>query len=105
MIDYGKPKNLLSQLPGKGRSIEITFKEVILEAIEKLEAIDGIEKVLENKAGTDFSLFTELNIKKLTEEVEKIFGGFVIQQIKQTDAKMEQFFRYKAMEVPTIEKF
>ncbi|MHA1105200.1 MAG: prenyltransferase/squalene oxidase repeat-containing protein, partial [Promethearchaeota archaeon] len=105
MIDYGKPKNLLSQLPGKGRSIEITFKEVIQEAIEKLEAIDGIDKALENKAGTDFSLFTELNIKKLTEEVEKTFGGFVIQQIKQTDARMEQFFRYKAMEVPTIEKF
>ena len=105
MIDYGKPKNLLSQLPGKGRSIEITFKEVIHEAIEKLEAIDGIDKVLENKAGTDFSLFTELNIKKLTEGVEKIFGGFIIQQIKQTDARMEQYFRYKAMEVPTIEEF
>ena len=105
MIDYGKPKNLLSQLPGKGRSIEIVFKDVIKEAVEKLEAIDGIEKVLENKAGTDFSLFTELNMKKLTEEIEKIFGGLVIQQIKQTDARMEQFFRYKAMEVPTIEEF
>jgi len=104
MIDYGKPKNLLSQLPGKGRSIEIVFKDVIQEAIEKLEAIDGVDKVLENKAGTDFSLFTELNMKKLTEEIEKIVGGFVIQQIKQTDARMEQFFRYKAMEVPTIEE-
>jgi ABC-2 type transport system ATP-binding protein len=104
MIDYGKPKNLLSQLPGKGRSIEIVFKNVIQEAIEKLEAIDGIDKVLENKAGTDFSLFTELNMKKLAEEIEKIFGSFVIQQIKQTEAKMEQFFRYKAMEVPTIEE-
>ncbi|MHA1671512.1 MAG: prenyltransferase/squalene oxidase repeat-containing protein, partial [Promethearchaeota archaeon] len=105
MIDFGKPKNLLTQLPGKGRSIDIVFKEVIQEAIEQLESIDGIDKVLENKAGTDFSLFTELNIKKLTEKIEKIFGGFVIQQVKQTDARMEQFFRYKAMEVPTIEKF
>jgi len=104
MIDYGKPKNLLSQLPGKGRSIEIVFKDVIQEAIEKLEAIDGVDKALENKAGTDFSLFTELNMKKLKEEIEKIVGGFVIQQIKQTDARMEQFFRYKAMEVPTIEE-
>jgi len=104
MIDYGRPKNLLSQLPGKGRSIEIVFKEVIQEAIEKLEAINGIVKVLENKAGTDFSLFTELNMNQLTEEIGKIFGGSVIQQIKQTDARMEQFFRYKAMEVPTIEE-
>jgi ABC-2 type transport system ATP-binding protein len=104
MIDYGKPKNLLSQLPGKGRSIEITFKKVIMDAIEKLEAIEGIDKALENKAGTDFSLFTELNIKNLKEELERTFGGSVVQEIKQTDARMEQFFRYKAMEVPTIEE-
>ena len=54
MLDFGKPKDLLVQLPGKGRSIEISFNEIKENAIQRLEAIPGIEKVLENRAGTDF---------------------------------------------------
>ncbi len=104
VIDFGKPKNLLAQLPGKGRSIEVCFKEINENLIETLESIDGIESVLENKAGTDYSLFTELNLKKLIEKIENKIGKDSIQEIKQIDSKMEQFFRYKLIEVPEIEE-
>ena len=100
MIDYGEPKMLLSNLPGKGRSIEIVFTDIKENMIERLEMIEGIEKVLENKAGTDFSIFTNLNIDNLIEKIEEETGKDSIQEIKQIDSKMEQYFRYKAMEVP-----
>ena len=105
MLDFGKPKELLLQLPGKGRSIEISFKDVIENAITKLESLSGIEKVLENKAGTDFSIFTNLNLYQLQEIIEEEIGKDSILTIKQSDSRMEQYFRYKAMEVPTVEEF
>jgi len=104
VIDFGKPKDLLAQLPGKGRSIEVCFKELKENLIETLESIDGIESVLENKAGTDYSLFTELNLKELIEKIVNEIGKDSIQEIKQIDSKMEQFFRYKLIEVPEIEE-
>ena len=104
MLDFGKPKDLLVQLPGKGRSIEISFNEIKENAIQRLEAIPGIEKVLENRAGTDFSLFTNLNLTELQKNIEVEMGENSILNIKQTDSKMEQYFRYKAMEVPKVEE-
>ena len=104
MIDFGKPKDLLDQLPGKGRSIEISFTSVIENGIERLENIEGIEKALENTAGTDYSLFTNLNLIDLNKKVENEVGTGLIGSIKQTDAQMEQYFRYKAMEVPKIDE-
>jgi len=104
VIDFGKPKDLLAQLPGKGRSIEVCFKEIKENVIETLESIDGIDSVLENKAGTDYSLFTELNMKELVEKIENEIGKDSIQEIKQIDSKMEQFFRCRLIEVPAIEE-
>lgn len=104
MIDFGQPKTLLVNLPGKGRSIEITFTDVKENAIARLELIEGIEKVLENKLGTNFSIFTNLNIDRLIEKIEEEMGKNSIQEVKQIDSKMEQYFRYKAMEVPKVEE-
>ncbi len=99
MIDFGQPKELLSNLPGKGRSIEVEFTNIKENAIEKLELIEGIDKVLENKAGTNYSIFSNLNIDTLVERIEEKIGKNSIQEVKQIDSKMEQYFRYKAMEV------
>ena len=104
IIDFGKPKDLLAQLPGKGRSIELCFREIKENAIQRLEAIDGIESVLENKVGTDYSLFTNLNVNDLINKIENEVGNDSIKEIKQIDSKMEQFFRYKLIEVPKIEE-
>lgn len=104
MIDFGQPKTLLVNLPGKGRSIEISFTDVKENAIARLELIEGIEKVLENKVGTSFSIFTNLNIDRLIKKIEEEMGKNSIQEVKQIDSKMEQYFRYKAMELPKVEE-
>jgi len=104
VIDFGKPKELLAQLPGKGRSIELCFREIKENAIQRLEAIEGIESVLENKVGTDYSLFTNLNVNDLINKIENEVGNDSIKELKQIDSKMEQFFRYKLIEVPKIEE-
>jgi ABC-2 type transport system ATP-binding protein len=103
MIDFGNPEELIRQLPGKGRSVEIAFKNVQQNVIKSLENIDEIENVLENKAGTDYSLFTNLNLNDLKIKVEEEFGIGSVSELKQIDSKMEQFFRYKLIEVPEIE--
>jgi ABC-2 type transport system ATP-binding protein len=103
MMDFGRPEDLLSQLPGKGRTIEVYFNEVKEKAIERLESIEGIVKVLENKAGTEFSLFSDLNLNEIQEKVEREMGKNTIQKIQQSDAKMEQYFRYKTMVIPKVE--
>ena len=104
VIDFGKPKDLLAQLPGKGRSIEVCFNEIKEKAIHRLETIEGIDSVLENKVGTDYSIFTNLNVNELTIKIENEVGINTIKDIKQIDSKMEQFFRYKLIEVPEIEE-
>jgi len=104
MIDFGEPMSLLANLPGKGRSIEIEFKRMKENVISRLESIEGVEKVLENKVGTDYSIFTNLNLDNLIKDIKKEMGSRSIKGIKQVDSKMEQYFRYKAMEVPKGEE-
>jgi len=105
VIDFGKPKELLTQLPGKGRSIELSFNTIQENVVKRLESIDGIENVLENKAGTEYSIFTNLSVEFLIIKIENEIGKDAIQDLKQIDSKMEQFFRYKLIEVPKIEEF
>ena len=102
MIDFGKPTDLLTQLPGKGRKIELYFNDIKENATERLESIDGIEKALETKAGKDFSIFSDFDINYLQEKIIKEFPNSVPQMI-QSDSQMEDLFRYRAMEVPKIE--
>ena len=102
MIDFGKPKNLLTQLPGEGRKIELYFNDVKINVVERLESIDGIDYALENKAGTDFSLFADLDLNTLYKKIKQEFPKS-IPQMMQSDAKMEEYFRIKAIKVPEIE--
>jgi len=102
MIDFGKPKDLLTQLPGEGRKIELYFNDVKINVVERLESIDGIEYALENKAGTDFSLFADLDLNTLYKKIKQEFPKS-IPQMMQSDAKMEEYFRIKAIKVPEIE--
>ena len=72
--------------------------------VQRLESINGIENVLENKAGTDYSIFTNLDVESLVIKIENEVGKDTIQNLKQIDSKMDQFFRYKLIEVPEIEE-
>ncbi|MEJ2249798.1 MAG: ATP-binding cassette domain-containing protein [Candidatus Lokiarchaeota archaeon] len=103
MIDSGSPNDLLTQLPGGGRTVDLYFYDVQENAIERLESIEGIEKALENKVGTDFAILSDLNLESLRENIEEEFGTHSILGLKQTDTKMEEYFRYRAMEIPQIE--
>ncbi|MBD3196416.1 MAG: ATP-binding cassette domain-containing protein [Candidatus Lokiarchaeota archaeon] len=103
MIDFGKPNELLNQLPGKGRTIELFFYDIQDNAVERLESINGIKEVLENKVGTDFAVLTDLNLKEIREKIEFEFGENSILGLKQSESQMQEYFRYKAMEVPEIE--
>ncbi|MBY9005388.1 MAG: ATP-binding cassette domain-containing protein [Candidatus Lokiarchaeota archaeon] len=103
MIDFGTPKDLLYQLPGRGRTIEITFNDIYENGIQKLESIEGIDKALENKVGITFVLLTDLNLHDVKAKIENEFGIDSILELKQSDAKMEEYFRYKALEVKKLE--
>ena len=103
MIDFGTPKDLLAQLPGGGRTIELVFNDVHTNAVEKLESIGGIDKALENKAGLEYSILSNLRFRDLISKIELEFGLDSILEIKQSESKMEQYFRYRAMEVPKEE--
>ncbi|TFF99514.1 MAG: ATP-binding cassette domain-containing protein [Promethearchaeota archaeon] len=103
MIDFGAPERLLGQLPGKGRSIELYFYDPQDNTIKRLENIEGIDKALENKTGTDYVLLTDLTKEELREKITEEFGINAVLGIKQANTKMEEYFRYRAMEVPEIE--
>jgi len=104
LVDYGRPKDLLGQLPGKGRTISLIFKEVQENPVKRLEAIDGIDKALENKAGIEFGVLSNINIYSLQRKIEIEFGLKSIQSFKQSESQMEEYFRFKAMEVPKIDE-
>ena len=103
LIDYGRPKDLLAQLPGMGRTISLIFKAAQENTVERLEAIDGIDKALENKAGIEFGVLSDINISSVQRKIELEFGFNNIQSFKQSESQMEEYFRFKAMEVPKID--
>ena len=103
MIDFNRPSELLAQLSGKGRTIKLIFKDIQENGVERLESIAEIDNALENKIGTDYCIFTDLPLINILEKVKLEFGINSIQTIEQTDSKMEEYFRIKALEVPKIE--
>ena len=60
-------------------------------------------KVLENKAGLEFSILSNLRLMEIRSKIELEFGLLSILELKQSESKMEQYFRYKAMEIPKEE--
>ncbi|MHA1338372.1 MAG: prenyltransferase/squalene oxidase repeat-containing protein [Promethearchaeota archaeon] len=103
LIDFGKPRDLLNMLPGHGRTIQLEFKKVQEDANQRLENIPDVDKALELRVGSLYSIYTDLSLSELKERIEKEFGKESILNLLQQDAKMEDLFRYRAMEVPTIE--
>jgi len=103
LIDFGRPRDLLNSLPGHGRTILLEFRRIEKDANKRLESIPDVDKALELRVNSLYSIYTDLNLSELKNRIEKEFGTDSILSIMQQDAKMEDLFRYKAMEVPTIE--
>jgi ABC-2 type transport system ATP-binding protein len=101
LIDFGKPSDLLALLPGGGRAIEIIFEKQIENAVQKLSTIPNVDKVLEKNLGKEFVIFTEMNSQQLKTEIQTKIPEAIIAEISQTDARMEDFFRYRFLEVKT----
>lgn len=99
LIDYGEPKDLLDLLPGKGRTIQVTFKRVQENAISKIESIEGVSRVLEDKAGTDYSIYTNLTLNQIKEKIKDLFGKDLLEKINQSESRMEEYFRYRTIEI------
>ena len=99
MIDYGTPNDLLALLPGAGRAIEMKFRTEINGAAHTLMTIPDVDKVLERNLGQEFVIFSNLTIAELQNRVEQTIPEATIDYIGQTDARMEDFFRYRFLEV------
>ncbi len=95
MIDYGTPNDLLALLPGAGRAIEMKFRTEINGAAHTLMTIPDVDKVLERNLGQEFVIFSNLTIAELQNRVEQTIPEATIDYIGQTDARMEDFFRYR----------
>ncbi|MBD3350802.1 MAG: ATP-binding cassette domain-containing protein, partial [Candidatus Lokiarchaeota archaeon] len=103
MIDFGKPRELLNLLPGRGRTIQLEFQMIQKKVIKRMEELSGIDKVLEMKVGLNYTIYSDLSLTKIQDLVKTEFGEDSINSIRQQDAKMEELFRYRAMEVPKFE--
>ncbi len=102
LIDFGPPGELISNLPGSGRAVDIILKEQIekvsVNLLPLLRKIPQIEFALEEKRGTHYRVFTNLPVKQLQELLVQALGTQLI-ELKQTEATLVDYFRIKSLEV------
>ena len=99
MIDFGNPNELLKLLPGNGRALDLYFTDKIDNAAERISKINFIDNILEKKDGEIFTLFTDESIDIVRRILNEEFGVSKIKAITQEDVEMEDYFRYRALEV------
>ncbi len=99
MIDFGNPRQLLCLLPGHGRAIDLLLNNKVATSMEILKKQPWISNVLEKKDGEYFTIFTDEGIVDVRRKIEKLFKTSDIKAITQEDVEMEDYFRYKALEV------
>ncbi|MFW9991781.1 MAG: ATP-binding cassette domain-containing protein [Candidatus Odinarchaeota archaeon] len=112
LVDYGTPEELLTQLPGQGRALQLHLKVPVPESrvflqllTEKQQAKEEAFVVLEIKSNHHFLIFSNLSVSEidslLANEESPLKGK--IQKISQVDAQMEHFFRFRMLEVGNFE--
>jgi ABC-2 type transport system ATP-binding protein len=99
LIDFGVPRDMLGILPGGGRAIELVFKSPHQDSMEKLRAIPDMDTILERKLGEEYLLFTRSAIIDIENYIRRNHPELEIQYIGATDARMEDYFRYRFLEV------
>jgi ABC-type multidrug transport system ATPase subunit len=111
LVDYGTPEELLSQLPGQGRALQLHLKKPYPQSREFLQNItkQRIEGehviILEMKSNHHFLIFSNLPISTIRSKLESKQSPLNgrIQRITQVDAQMEHFFRFRMLEVGIFE--
>ncbi|MHA1131972.1 MAG: ABC transporter ATP-binding protein, partial [Candidatus Helarchaeota archaeon] len=102
LIDFGHPRELIQNLPGRGRVIDIILSNKIehihVDILPILENVPQIEFVLEEKKGSRYRAFTNLPVQTLKEILIQALGTQLI-ELKQSDATLVDYFRIKSLEV------
>ncbi|NVM28830.1 MAG: ATP-binding cassette domain-containing protein [Candidatus Helarchaeota archaeon] len=102
LIDFGHPQELINNLPGTGRAIDIILKETIeqitVDLLPLLEKVPEIEFVLEEKRGQRYRIFSHLPLKTLRAYLVQALGTELI-ELKQSEATLVDYFRIKSLEV------
>lgn len=100
LIDFGHPAELIKNLPGTGRAIEIsldpriqTVRVNLLPLLQKLSRF-----VLEEKRGTQYRIFSDLPMQSVKDMLVKSLGTELI-KVKQSEATLIDYFRIKSLEV------
>lgn len=101
LVDYGSASELLSILPGHGRAIELQLRTTSPGALTFLRQIDPDTTILEVKNEEFFLIFSDLSMKKIREKITDKTSPLAqkIKDMKQVDAQMEHFFRFRFLEV------
>jgi len=99
MIDYGPPQELINNLPGSGRSVDLILQAPSsIDPLPILKKLPEIDFVLEEKRHLQYRLFTNLPVATIQSLVVQALG---IQSLtlRQTEATMVDYFRIKSLEV------
>ncbi|MHA1789471.1 MAG: prenyltransferase/squalene oxidase repeat-containing protein [Candidatus Helarchaeota archaeon] len=99
MIDFGTPQELISNLPGSGRAIEVLIQSDKNNLIEILRNIPEFDFVLEERKNELFKIFTNLTRSEILEILTKNFEAYEIKDIQQIEAGMSDYFRLKSLEI------
>ncbi len=102
LIDFGHPQELIDNLPGSGRAVDVILKEQISQVhvnlLPILEKMPQIEFVLEEKRGQQYRLFSNLPLTSIRSIVVKALGTELI-EVNQSEATLVDYFRIKSLEV------
>jgi ABC-type multidrug transport system ATPase subunit/prenyltransferase beta subunit len=102
LIDFGHPRELIQNLPGRGRAVDIILSDQIqrvhVDLLPILEKVPQIEFILEEKKGSRYRAFTNLPVQTLKDILTQALGTSLI-ELKQSDATLVDYFRIKSLEV------
>ncbi|HUY00046.1 MAG TPA: prenyltransferase/squalene oxidase repeat-containing protein [Candidatus Deferrimicrobium sp.] len=102
LIDFGPPLELINNLPGSGRALDVNLKESIapisVDLLPILQKVPQIEFFLEEKKGSRYRIFSNLPAKTLRAILIQALGTPLI-EITQSEATLVDYFRIKSLEV------
>ena len=99
MIDYGPPRELLTNLAGSGRAIEINLISDGINLLEYLKSIPQFEFILEDRRNERYKIFTDLSTMQIKSILSSKFNENEIKNISQIEATMSDYFRLKSLEI------
>ena len=99
LIDFGPPPELINNLPGSGRAVDLILQiPTPGDPLPLLKQIPEIEFVLEEKRHAHYRMFTNLPVATIQSLAIEALGTESL-TAKQSEATMVDYFRIKSLEV------